>query len=115
MFIIENNDAYIIDGNCAKLVQFTIDKEMEISDKDILEDIEGKQKYTYDEVLRKLNVDYNIEQTLLEEEKNADVKELHDKIKLLEEENKQLKDKITELTKKQNKDSEEDKDKNKDE
>lgn len=56
MFIIKNGEAYLIDGKVAKKATFSVN-ELKVSDKeeDIV-DIKGEQKYTYDEVYKKLNV-----------------------------------------------------------
>lgn len=97
MYIIEDGKAYQIDGDVAYKVKFdanglmTIDKESKI-------EVASKEKFTYDEMYRKLNVKYVLEQYSMqqkEEEKyktlNSRIKELEKEIERLTKENKELK------------------------
>lgn len=95
MYIIENGSAYLIDGNKAYKVKFDLNKSMTF-DKENAIDVEGHQKYTYDEVLKKLNIDYNIilkrQELVNKVNESSTVKELNAKIE-------ELTNKIAELTK----------------
>ena len=76
MFIIKNGEAYLIDGKVAKKATFSVN-ELKVSDKeeDIV-DIKGEQKYTYDEVYKKLNVAFfSSLEAIMEESKEESEKE----------------------------------------
>lgn len=102
MYIIENGSAYLIDGNKAYKIKFDLNKNMTF-DKENAIDVEGHQKYTYDEVLKKLNIEYNIEikkQELTDKaNESIAIKELNAKIAELTKNNDELVKKIAELTK----------------
>ena len=83
-FLIFNGNAYLIDGKVAKKVIFSIDGEMQISNEenDIIE-VNGS-KYTYDEVMRKLNIRYMVAQAKVQVETEPE--------KIVDEKNKEEKD-----------------------
>lgn len=91
MYIIEDGKAYQIKGEVAYQVKFdsdgkmTVEKEKEIDAKD-------KQKYSYDEMYRKLNIKYAIEMAKLKKKENEEIQTLKQKVETLEEEKKENKD-----------------------
>lgn len=97
MYIIEDGKAYQINGEVAYQVKFdgegkmTVDKEKEIDAKD-------KQKYSYDEMYRKLNIEYAIEMYNNQKREDKRIQTLNSKIEELTKENQELKLKIKELT-----------------
>ncbi len=97
MYIIEQGKAYQINGNVAYQVLFDCNGSMKI-DKEKEIEIEGKERYSFDEVYKKLNIDYLIEQysTKKEEEEKykkytSQIEELKKEIEKLTKENKELK------------------------
>ena len=97
MYIIEQGKAYQVNGDVAYQVKFdsngslSVDKESEI-------EVAGKPKYTYDEMYRKLNVAYMIEQYSIKKQDEAkynnltsQIEELKAKVEELTKENKELK------------------------
>ena len=97
-YIIEKGNAYSIKGDKAYKVEFALDGSMKISDKekDAI-DVKGKAKYTYDEVLKKLNVKYMIQKALEEQEMPVRDEKLIEEIKALKEEKEGLDAYIKEL------------------
>ena len=93
MYIIENGKAYLIDGEVGYLVNFGIDGKMVIDKENTIE-IYGKVKYTYNEIYKKLNIAYKIEeakkQQALNESVDGKVKEYKLKIEELTKQNKDL-------------------------
>lgn len=66
-FLIHNGIAYLIDGKVAKKATFSVDGALQISETEE-KNIEIKgQKYTYDEVMKKLNVRYMVASQVEEE------------------------------------------------
>lgn len=97
MYIIEDGIAYQINGDVACQVNFDIDGSLLVN-KDKTIKIEGKEKYTYNEMYAKLNVAYMIEEkkkeNALKGSNNEQIKKLNSKIEELTKENKELKDKL---------------------
>ena len=99
-YIIKDGNAYIIKGDKAHKVEFALDRSMKIStEKEDIIDVKGEKRYTYDQVLRKLNVEYMIAKAL--EEQNMPVRDekLLEDIKVLQEEKKALEEKVMLLEK----------------
>ena len=101
-FIIENTTAYLIENDKACAVEFNSDLSYKKKKKETINDIKGKETYTIEEIIAKLNIldkfkdEYengNFDEELLEKLK---VKELE--IANLQEENLKLQEKIEELT-----------------
>lgn len=100
MYLIENGRGYSIKDDKAYKITFGIDGKMKIDEEDFIE-VEGKPRYTYNELMAKLNVKYMLEQAKLKAGKKQDESE---ELKALKEENEQLlneneayKEKIAEL------------------
>lgn len=100
MYLIENGRGYSIKDDKAYKITFGIDGKMKIDEEDFIE-VEGKTRYTYNELMAKLNVKYMLEQAKLKAGKKQDESE---ELKALKEENEQLlneneayKEKIAEL------------------
>lgn len=92
-FIIKDGEAYLIQGDSAVKVEFDLEKKMNLSkDKKDKIDVEDETKYTYDEVLRKLNVNYKIEKALEEALMPVTDEKLRAQVDELEELNKALKE-----------------------
>ncbi len=91
MYIIEQGKAYQIDGDVAYQIKFGCDGSMSIDKENEIE-VENKPKYTYEEMYRKLNVEYMIEQFSAKKEEEAKYKNLLSQIE-------ELKAKVEELTK----------------
>lgn len=100
MYLIENGRGYSIKDDKAYKITFGVDGKMKIDEEDFIE-VEGKPRYTYNELMAKLNVKYMLEQAKLKAGKKQDESE---ELKALKEENEQLlneneayKEKIAEL------------------
>jgi hypothetical protein len=109
MYLIVNGKGYSINGDKAYKVTFGTEGKMKVDENDFIE-VGNQPKYTYDELIRKLNVAYMIEQAKLKASKsqneseelralreenenlNLQVEELKNKIAELELENKELKE-----------------------
>ena len=61
MYIIEQGKAYQIEGDVAYQIKFDCNGSMSIDKENEIE-VENKTKYSYEEMYRKLNVEYMIEQ-----------------------------------------------------
>lgn len=96
MYLIENGNGYSIKGDKAYKIIFKANGEMGIDEEDSIE-VESKTKYTYNELVAKLNVNYMLEQAKLKSEKSKGESE---ELKSLKEENKSL---IKKLEEKSNK------------
>lgn len=97
MYIIEEGKAYQISGDVAYQVMFDCNGSMKVDKEEKIE-AKNKPKYSYDEMFRKLNVAYMIEQYSIkkaEEEKykkyTSQIEELKKKVEELTKENKELK------------------------
>ena len=58
MFIIKEGTPYLIYGDKAKKAKFSVNGLKVSENEEDIVDIKGEQKYTYDEVYKKLNVAY---------------------------------------------------------
>ena len=102
MYIIEQGKAYKIDGEVAYKVKFdskgimNVDKEDEIK-------VEDKRKYTYEEMYRKLNVQFVLEQYAIQQKEDEKYKTLNSRIKELEKEVEELTKENKELKAKKSK------------
>lgn len=103
-YIIENGEGYQVEGKKAYKVSFDLDRKMIINDKEKI-DVEGKKTYSYNELVKKLNVDYfnskekenlskDDEVLKLEEEKEI----LIAKVEELQKQNEELNAKVEELS-----------------
>lgn len=93
MYLIVNGKGYSINGDKAYKVTFGTEGKMKVDENDFIE-VENQPKYTYDELIRKLNVAYMIEQAKLKANKSQNESE---ELKALREENEGLNLKIEEL------------------
>ena len=100
MYIIEEGKAYFVEGEVGYLANFDTTGKMLIDKKDKI-DVEGKTRYTYEEMYAKLNIAYMIEQAkkkkMAEETGNELVNELTAEVEKLTKENGELKAIIKEL------------------
>lgn len=92
MYLIENAEGYFVRGDKAYKISFGEDGEIKVDKKDFIE-VENQPKYTYNELIAKLNVKYMLEQAKLKAGKNGDESE---ELKSLKEENKELRKEIEE-------------------
>lgn len=93
MYLIVNGKGYSINGDKAYKVTFGTEGKMKVDENDFIE-VENQPRYTYDELIRKLNVAYMIEQAKLKANKSQNESE---ELKALREENEGLNLKIEEL------------------
>lgn len=93
MYLIENGKGYSINGDKAYKVTFGVEGKMKVDENDFIE-VENQPKYTYDELIRKLNVAYIIEQAKLKASKSQNESE---ELKALREENENLNLQVEEL------------------
>lgn len=93
MYLIENGKGYSINGDKAYKVTFGVEGKMKVDENDFIE-VENQPKYTYDELIRKLNVAYMIEQAKLKASKSQNESE---ELKALREENENLNFQVEEL------------------
>ena len=73
MYIIENGVAYLIDNKNAYEIGFDISKKMIINKEKSIKYV-GQPIYTYDEILKKLNINYNINAKISEITNKQDIK-----------------------------------------
>lgn len=94
MYVIEDGKAYLVNGEVGCLINFDTNGKSFI-EKDKTIDIAGKERYTYDEMYRKLNIAYMIEEAkrknALKGIANDEINELNAKIDALTKENNALK------------------------
>jgi hypothetical protein len=93
MYLIVNGKGYSIKDDKAYKVTFGTEGKMKVDENDFIE-VENQPKYTYDELIRKLNVAYMLEQAKLKANKSQNESE---ELKALREENEGLNLKIEEL------------------
>lgn len=93
MYLIENGKGYSIKDDKAYKVTFGTEGKMKVDENDFIE-VENQPKYTYDELIRKLNVAYMLEQAKIKANKSQNESE---ELKALREENEGLNLKIEEL------------------
>lgn len=93
MYLIVNGKGYSIKDDKAYKVTFGVEGKMKVDENDFIE-VENQPKYTYDELIRKLNVAYMIEQAKLKASKSQNESE---ELKALREENENLSLQIEEL------------------
>ncbi len=93
MYLIVDGKGYQVRGDKAYKVTFGIEGQMKVDENDFIE-VDGQRKYTYDELVRRLNVRYMIEQAKLKLEKQKNESE---EVKALREENEKLVSQIEEL------------------
>lgn len=93
MYLIVNGKGYSIKDDKAYKVTFGTEGKMKVDENDFIE-VENQPKYTYDELIRKLNVAYMIEQAKLKANKSQNESE---ELKALREENEKLNLQVEEL------------------
>lgn len=83
MFVIQEGFAYLIKDDKAFKVNFSLDGKMQVSDKEYIE-LKDQKTYSYDEMYRKLNIRYFIQQKKNEikaaKNANEEMKELSPKL-----------------------------------
>ena len=96
MFVIQEGFAYLIKDDKAFKVNFSLDGKMQVSEDDFIE-VKDQKSYSYDEMYRKLNIKYFIEQKQNEINANKnETEEMKEMFSKLEE-----KDKIIEKLEKE--------------
>ena len=108
MYIIENGKGYSINGDKAYKIIFDLDGGMKVDEEDFIE-VENQKQISYEEMFKKLNIQYMIEQAKIKKSKKENeseelkqleakneelsriIEELNEKIKKLELENEELK------------------------
>ena len=93
MYLIVNGKGYSINGDKAYKVTFGTEGKMKVDENDFIE-VESQPKFTYDELIKKLNVAYMIEQAKLKASKSQNESE---ELKALREENENLNLQVEEL------------------
>ncbi len=100
MYLIENGKGYLIKEDKAYKVTFGLEGKMKVDENDFIE-VVNQPKYNYDELTRKLNVEYMLEQAKLKANKSQneseELKALRDENESLNLQVEELKNKIAEL------------------
>ena len=98
MYTIQNGKGYKIEGNKAYGVKFYLDGKVVLVEDDIIDITENQKVYSYNEIIKKLNVKYMLEQAIQKKDKvsnqNEELNATLQENDLLKEEIKNLKEKI---------------------
>lgn len=101
MYILEEGFAYLIKDDKAFKVNFSLDGKMQVSEDDFIE-VKDQKSYSYDEMYKKLNIKYFIEQKKNEINANInaneEMKEMFSKLEEKDELIEKLEKKIKELS-----------------